>query len=162
MPIEFGRLTDLVKNGKSLSLNDGLFLVISRDETKEFILYLNRIEQLFKRGIGLDGDILGAYSLFTENLNRGRSFYVEGESKQKLVGEPYFMVDTFSMYKSFKVQVGSDHFTIEANTIKDGDDLEAELSPFVGLVPESLEKLIEFILPELRTWLLESLLKEGT
>lgn len=144
--IEYGRLTEIIDNVlEKVTVNNMLFLVISEDKSKEFILDLNRIDQIFTRGEGLDGDIIGFYSPITESLTQGESFTYKGNTKTKKTGEPYFLVDTGKMFNSFSIIVDKQSFTIVAMTVKDGEDLEKKWTEFVGLNDESIEKLIPYL-----------------
>lgn len=156
--ITFGKLTDLTKKLKALSIKNGLFFVLSQNDTTEYILFLNRKEQIFDKGLNLEGDILGAYSLTTESLSAGQSYTFEGESKTKKVGEPFFLFDSGELFDSFQVKVDLEGVQIDAYTIKeDGKDLESLYGCFVGLNNESKSKLVEFIKPLLIEWLKNTL-----
>lgn len=150
--IEFGRLTDIVERGLKLTTADALFFVFSLDETKEHILFLNRTKQIFEKGQGLDGS-LPNYSPFTELITGAEVFTWEGRRKSKTAGEPFFLLDTGVMFDSFTVNVDKTSVTIDAFTIKDGDDLESKFGPFVGLTDESQEEMIKFIAPLIIDWI---------
>ena len=152
MKIEFGRLTEIVERGLKLDTADALFFVFSLDGTKEYILFLNRTKQIFEQGLGLDGS-LPEYSTFTDDISFGRRFTWNGQSKEKLAGEPFFLVDTGEMFDSFTVTVDKQSVTIDAFTIKEGDDLEDKFGPFVGLREESQDELVKFIAPLIIDWL---------
>lgn len=143
----FGALTDLVKRGLRLETAEALFFVFSQEDTKEYILFLNRTKQLFNQGVGLDGSALGQYSPFTDDLNLFKTFSWDGQQKQKIAGENYFLYDTGALFDSFTVTVNKKQVVIDAFTIKEGTDLEAKFGDFVGLTEESQNELINFITP---------------
>lgn len=72
------------------------------------ILDLNRDEQLFKKGIGTDGKLLGVYSKATEDITEGR----QGVGFPKRAGSPYNLFNTGEMFKSFALRPGKDSFSI--------------------------------------------------
>lgn len=156
--ITFGRITDIVNNRKKVKFDTIFFDVVSIDKTKQFILRLNRIDQIFESGESLDGNIIGFYSPVTESLTMGESFTYQGKSKRKKTGEPYFLVDSGKMFDSFSVMVDKTGFTITAYTIKDGKDLETTYKPFVGLNDNSIEKLIPYLTSKIRDWILLNIL----
>lgn len=158
--LEFGKLSDIIENGKSLSIQDGLFFVFSLEGTQEYILYLNRIEQIFEEGVDVEGDIMGFYSYVTERLNYTESFSYKGSSsKRKSAGEPYFLFDTGELFDSFDIEVGRESITISAFTIRDGDNLIEKFGDFIGLTEESHNKLLEAMQPILVEWVANKLLE---
>jgi hypothetical protein len=156
--IKFGALTELVKRGLRLDTAEALFFVFSQEDTKEYILFLNRTKQLFNQGVGVDGSTLGEYSPFTDDLNLFKTFSWEGQQKQKIAGEPYFLYDTGALFDSFTVTVNKKEIVIDAFTVKEGTDLETKFGDFVGLTEESQNELINFILPLLQQYLKNVLL----
>jgi len=74
---------------------------------KEWVLNLIRQEQLFKKGIDGDGDIIGTYSQMTESIN-----------PLKKEGSPYTLFDTGEFYKSFILYIYRDAIEVDANPIK--------------------------------------------
>ena len=115
------------------------------------VLDLNRINQLFKKGIDAVGDEIGFYSEVTEQLSRGQSFGFGGDSgrKSKKAGEPIFLLDEGDFYRSFKVKVLDDGFVITADTLKDdGTDLVNSYGKdILGLTNESRNEIIKEIIP---------------
>lgn len=117
-----------------------LINIIFKDDIRVFVLDLNRIEQLFKKGEDIKGDVIGEYSGYTEEITKGR----------KKAGDNYTLLDTGAFYKSFDIAVYSDNsFSIEAETVKeDGTDLARKFGKgILGLSPESINKLIDKIVP---------------
>jgi hypothetical protein len=145
--IKFGALSDLVERGLKLDTAEALFFVFSQDETKDYILFLNRTKQIFNQGVGIDGGSLGEYSPFTDDLNLFKTFTWNGQQKQKIAGEPYFLYDSGALFDSFTVTVNKKEIEINAFTVKEGEDLESKFGDFVGLTEESQSELINFIQP---------------
>ncbi len=141
--ITFGRLTDIIKNGRTLNQNKVLFFVMSKDENKEFVIELNTEEQLFHKGIDSEGvrleDIGGEYSEYTVFLKQS----------DNLPADRITLYQTGDFYDTFNVVVEKDGFIIEANTIKGGDDLQDRWGDdILGLTDDSIQELIEFIIPQ--------------
>ena len=124
------------------------FNVVKDNEVKEFILDLNKLEQLFKQGKDANEDIIGVYSQFTEEVNRGKTFSFKGTVKTKKAGEPIFLFDTGEFYSSFTVVIRKDGIFITANEILDDGRSLTEMfgDGIVGLNEESLTKLAHGIL----------------
>ncbi|MEO0572579.1 MAG: hypothetical protein AAF039_12810 [Bacteroidota bacterium] len=72
------------------------------------ILDINRNEQLFEKGLGTDGRLLGVYSKATQEMTEG----IQGTGFPKRAGSPYNFYDTGEMFKSFDLRVGKDSFSI--------------------------------------------------
>lgn len=88
-------------------------------------------DQLYKRGIDENGDIIGFYSVATENISKGR----------KKAGTPFTLYDTGEFYRSMFVSALSDSIIIDGNSTK----MEGQLwwgEEILGLTDENLEKLI--------------------
>lgn len=81
--------------------------IFSDVQFRIWVLDLVRQDQLFKKGIDGDGDIIGYYSQFTESIN-----------PTKIEGTPYTLYDTGEFYKSFVLYVYTDAVEIDANPIK--------------------------------------------
>ena len=126
-------------------------IVFQNNEVQDLVLDLNRINQLFKKGIDAVGDEIGFYSEVTEQLSRGQSFGFGGDSgrKSKKAGEPIFLLDEGDFYRSFKVKVLDDGFVITADTLKDdGTDLVNSYGKdILGLTNESRNEIIKEIIP---------------
>lgn len=84
-------------------------------------------------------------------LTKGQTFGYGGASgrKTKRAGEPIFLLDEGDFYRSFKVKVLDDGFTIQADAIKDdGTDLVQQYGKdILGLTNESKSEIIKKILP---------------
>ncbi|MEO0902356.1 MAG: hypothetical protein AAFY00_10165, partial [Bacteroidota bacterium] len=75
---------------------------------KDDIVEINKEENLFKEGVGTDGNVLGVYSKATEQLTQGK----QGVGFPKRAGSPYNFYNMGDMFKSFDLRVGRDSFTI--------------------------------------------------
>lgn len=146
---DFGRLTDLIRNVKSLNDGNIQILVFGNKSVKEYIIKLITIEQLFKKGEDSEGNVLGEYTGFTEELNQDRTFTVGGESAKKLAGEHYTLYDSGAFYKSYSVKEFKDGFVVLANSIKDdGTDLTRKFGiNILNLSIDNKNELANFILP---------------
>jgi hypothetical protein len=119
-----------------------IWLEVFRDPAfKTQILNWIRQDQLFKRGIDGDGDVIGLYSEFTEMIN-----------PEKIAGTPYTLFDSGEFYRSMfiTIGIGSDpSITIDADPIKIDDDGEKTNlfwkygENIVALTDENRSKLAE-------------------
>lgn len=100
------------------------------------ILEMIQQDQLFKKGIDEDGDIIGTYSEWSEMLN-----------PEKVAGTPFTLFDTGAFYESMKIVVLNDAFVVEAQPIKiDENGEKTDLfenygEGIIGLTDENKEKL---------------------
>tara|TARA_R110000803_G_scaffold101732_1_gene169722 strand:- start:73 stop:597 length:525 start_codon:yes stop_codon:yes gene_type:complete len=142
-------------------LDEGQILkaYVSNKKIQEFILNLNRVDQLFVDGIQSDGNPLtsgsvtgqttpGVYSKYTEKINQGKSFSFGGQSKGKIAGERYFLYNEGEFFSTFVIIPLDDGFEIDANPIKQTDDgplpmFEEYGKNILGLTDESLQKFID-------------------
>jgi hypothetical protein len=103
---------------------------------REWTLDLIRKDQLFKKGIDGDGDIIGTYSAMTESIN-----------PKKREGTPYTLFDTGDFYKSFIIYVYKNYIEVDANPIKINNKGEKENlfwkygENIIALTPTSLNRL---------------------
>lgn len=116
---------DLMKTEIGVVLNRAKYMlhlksiwlaVFSDPAFKTQILNWIRQDQLFKRGIDGDGDVIGLYSEFTEMIN-----------PEKIAGTHYTLFDSGEFYRSMfiTIGIGSDpSITIDADPIKIDDDGE--------------------------------------
>lgn len=118
--------------------------ILKKSEVKAEILRLNKMDQLW-RGVDVNGKQFGFYSLKTQFITEGRSFIYNGSSRVKNAGDPIFLYDTGDFYKSFKVNVYGQYFTISADDLKDGKSLTERYGDIIGLSQESREKLSIFL-----------------
>jgi hypothetical protein len=118
--------------------------VFKDSKIARFVLNLNRENQLFAQGIGVDGEIIGTYTIFTQQLTDG----IQGRGFPKNAGRPYNFYSTGEMYNSFSIRVENDGFVINADT----SDLENSgiinsKKEIIGLTNESKIELVKEILP---------------
>lgn len=102
--------------------------------------------QLYDKGIDASGRSLksigGDYSAFTKSL----------KAAANLPTNRITLFDTGDFYRSFKVVPATDGFIIQANTIKDQDDLRVRWGDnILGLTDESKTKLVEYIIEDFIT-----------
>lgn len=147
----FGRLQDVVNNVLNAD-EDKLFVtVIGKEKVKDLIVKLNTVEQLFKQGVNYKGNSLGVYSELTEEINEGRTFSVEGESRKKIAGETYILFEDGDFYNSVRVRVYKDYFTVESvHRLDDGREIADKFKNILGLTTESKNELGKEIIPEVR------------
>ncbi len=116
--------------------------VFAKPQIRNFIIVtLIQEEQLFNQGIDETGaPITNAdngrttYSKLTEILTNGR----------KKEGEHYTLLDSGDFYKSMVITLGTNFFEINADPIKDNDNLFTKFGEgIIGLTDESKTKLAE-------------------
>lgn len=109
---------------------------------KAFIIDLNTNEQLYDKGIDANG-----IKLRSKFAKFGRYYSDHTIELKKIKGEPTDRVtlkDTGDFYHSFKLKLKDGAFVIDADTIKDDNDLiEVWGEDILGLTTESLNKIIE-------------------
>jgi len=142
----FDELKRLAKGVLNLNANLIIQQIILNNKFQEFILDLNRREQLFE-GLNSLGVELDSYSEFTEselNAEGENRFQYKGKKKSKLAGEPVFLFDSGDFYESFTLEVNTDSLIFDADPIKDdGTNLFNEYgSDILGLTEESTEILV--------------------
>ncbi len=152
--ITFGRLTDVIDNIRALSTNKALFFIMSKDENKDLVIQLNTEEQLFSKGIDSNGtrleNIGGEYSEYTVFLKKSDNLPVDRIT----------LYQTGDFYDTFNVIVEKDGFIIEANTIKGNEDLQDRWGDdILGLTNESINELIDAIIPQIIDYLLNEILR---
>jgi hypothetical protein len=137
-----GKLFNLCDKVIKLDENIIFVQVCLEDNVQEYIVGLNRYDQLYQQGINVDGNVVGYYTKLTEELSGGK----------KKAGDEYNFFDSGDFYQSFRVNVySSGEFTIDAKTQKSDGDISEKFerksgAPILGLTKESKGKLIEFIL----------------
>ena len=135
----------LVANGKRLT--DGRLFVLTFKESRnrQLIIQLNQEFQL-ELGELADDTVLPFYS----------------EVSQTVYGKPntrWTLKDTGEFYESFKITtLNNTGFTIYADTEKEDKDL-ADYGAVLGLSYENLVRLQDEVIPTMRKYLLEILLK---
>lgn len=154
----FDRLTDVLHNIINLSENEITVSVFHVPEVKQFIVRLNRVEQLYEQGLDANDKIIGTYSYTTASEAGENTYIFNGIVSHKNYGEPYTLFDSGEFYESFRVIVGTDGFVITANTAKPDGDL-TQFGEILGITPESKDELSEKMVPFLRESLREEMLK---
>lgn len=139
-------LEKLIRAETSIDSDFEAIMRIVKDE----IVELNREEQLFKEGIGTDGQLLGVYSKATESITQG----ARGPGFPKRAGEPYNFYNTGEMFKSFALRVGRDSFEIfnTSRSIKEfSKKMNVSEDRIIGLTEKNSTKIeLERIMPLLR------------
>ena len=135
--VTFGKLTDLV-NAEGLEVNPALRFAMQEPGSVQEVIDLNTWTQFFGWGEDATGqrlsDIGGPYTDFTVRMKAGTRpnnspFHVD-------------LYDTGDFYESFTVTVLPDGLIIQADTMKDGQDLRDRWGPdLLGLSDESIEIL---------------------
>ncbi len=158
--ITWGRLTDLIKNGKGLAYESTLFFVFSQEHIQLFAIELNtgspnnnEYGQLFLHGVDSKGVALsrigGDYAPVTKDLKR-------------FDGLPFDHVTLYQdgdFYRSWEFIQKNDSFVLRADTIKEGEDLQERWgSDIIGLTNESIQELANEALPEVINYILSTLL----
>ncbi len=120
MPVKFHALRGLVKRFKKLDADKLVSNALkSSTSLQQDILDLNRLDQLYDKGITADGKYLGAYSPAT----------IEGTGQyagKKAKGERYDHITLHDMgdfYASFKIAIEPQKFIISGDTQKPDVDL---------------------------------------
>ncbi len=158
----FGALSDLVENGRALTINRALFFVFSDDQIQDFVLELNTGGGIFARGIkgqlfsGIDStgnelaDIGGDYSPIT----------IQEKQFKGLPTDRITLFDEGDFYSSFRIDVSKESISILANTIKEDVDLQNRWGDeLLGLTDESRSKLLNEIIPIIIDYIKEQILR---
>jgi hypothetical protein len=146
---------------KSVKLNSSNIWekVFNEDAIQNFIIVeLIQEEQLYTKGIDEDGQPLRnkdngrtTYSAYTEFLTEGR----------KKEGEHYTLLDSGDFYKSMIIKVGKNYIEIDADPIKENDNLFEKFGDgIIGLTDESKTKLAQKIAQKYYTNILELLQRD--
>jgi len=132
----FKEVDILLKSAIKLDEDKAWFFSVDNG-VKETVIKLNTIDQLFDRGVDSLNKSLGEYSGFT----------VE-EKKRK--GQKYTNItlkDSGAFYKTFKIEVTKNEIIINANPIKDDDNLFDNFGmQIVGLTDQNTLRVCELIL----------------
>lgn len=138
-------IIDQFRRVQSLRPEKTAIKVYGKGDVKLFIANLNR-NQLRYEFVNADGIALssigGNYSPVTIQI-------ASAKGRPKSSPANVDLYDTGAFSRSIKVSsVAADGITIDANTIKDGTDLEQEWGrKILGLTAESLEDLMQKVLP---------------
>lgn len=133
----FKKVTDILD--KAQTLNADLAWLLSIDDgVKKQIIEFNTIDQLRDKGIDALGDSLGEYSEISVEIFGKRDGHITLE-------------DTGDFYNSFRVTVQKDGFTINANSIKQGEKGTVDLTTrfgdeIIGLTKENIAIVSDLIM----------------
>jgi hypothetical protein len=134
----FKKLTALTEYFIKLDVNAVLFTILSDKTFQEFILDLNRKNQLME-GINSLGVSLREYSPFTPT----ETVSYKGKTASKGAGNPVILLDTAEFYDSFSIDLSGNAINISADPTKDDDNLFSLYGKeIVGLTKDSIELLI--------------------
>ena len=138
----FQALRNKAKAVKRLNEKQLLKLLFLDKDLQKYVLDLNRIEQLYKRGIDAEGVTLesigGSYTEFTVAIKQ-----TKGQPTNRVT-----LKDTGDFYDSFELAVKGEGIEIKANPIKEGISLEVRWGDdIIGLADTSKEELIEKLKP---------------
>jgi hypothetical protein len=135
--IDLSKIYRVLDRAKALD-EKRVFVKSIDDETKEYIIYLNTELQLEEEGVFSDGSSTGDYSDLTVTIKRSK-----GQRYDHMTFK-----DTGGFYDSFRVQVDTNGFVIDA----DGQ-VSADMNLFefygeniAGLTNESMNSLIEILI----------------
>jgi len=125
-------------------------VVFNTPDVKDMIIDMNTNEQLYKRGVDAKGTELSAiggdYSFVTKDI----------KSRKGDIYTHITLKDTGDFYKSWRVSIMHNTIFIEADTIKDGDDLRQRWGDdILGLTDDSKDKLINYAVVKYRQYILE-------
>tara|TARA_R110000824_G_scaffold180161_1_gene360629 strand:+ start:1029 stop:1487 length:459 start_codon:yes stop_codon:yes gene_type:complete len=129
------KLTDRVAK-----LDEGIILnrFVELPIVQKFILDLNRVDQLFNKGVDSKNRALGVYTPFTINSKNERGVPVPSDFHITLF-------DTGQFYSTFVIIPGKDFFEIDANPIREDSNLFEDFGDdILGLNDENLQILIDF------------------
>lgn len=152
----FGSLYSVINRTLELDINQILGSVFNNEsDLKELIIDLNTQGQLFDKGIDSEATLLsnigGSYSDITIAMKR-----TEGLPFNRIT-----LFDTGDFYDSFNVRYEREGFVIEANTIKEGIDLQDRWGAnIIGLTDESIRELIFFLNPLIIEYTLDYMVQD--
>lgn len=137
-----GRLGQVAKNSIALDQSKVLIRIWRDKNVQTFIVDLNRVDQLLKKGVDSLGDTFGLYA-----SDQGTVSF-KGVTKNKKRNTNISLLDTGDFYRSFDVKLSGDGFTITANDVK-GDNVLTDIygKEILGLTNESNNELAKKILP---------------
>lgn len=150
----FGKLKAVLKRAQNLDENKLAHRVFENRILQDQVIDLNTYGQLYDEGVNALGQSLGDYSPAT--IYGTAKF--EGKISKGARYDHITLSDTFELYRSWRFVNQSDGFTLTADTIKDGRDLENSFGKIVGLTPQSRAQII----PEVRERLIGEVRKELT
>jgi hypothetical protein len=182
--MKFGKLTKLIENVQKLDQRKIFVSIISDRGVQNYIISLNRTEQLFLDGETKDGDPLGQYSENTFKFFDHGTYYtadryyvdddgfINAEQVSQTVGagDDYVMRDTGVFWDAFTVSVDDGGFTLSNNKTskinlsgkKKGQkvDIDIKYGGLVGLNEKSKGELAQAIIPIIIRYVKNSLVDE--
>lgn len=152
-------LFNIAKSAKQLSIDEILVDIYRSDLLDEYILDLNRINQLFVNGENTEGNIIGFYSEKTDLITTGETFTFKGLSSTKKRGQKFTLYDTGKFYRSFSIRINNDGFSILADDSIEKGTLTDKYGPnIIGLSDESKAELAQKLVPYVREYIRNILL----
>jgi hypothetical protein len=152
-------LINLIERSVKLDSSQIWEKVFNEDAIQNYIIVeLIQEEQLYTKGIDEDGKPLKnkdngrtSYSAYTEFLTQGR----------KKEGEHYTLLDSGDFYKSMIIKVGKNYIEIDADPIKDNDNLFDKFGDgIIGLTDENKTKLGQKIIDKYHSRIIELLQRD--
>jgi hypothetical protein len=122
----------LCQRAKMLSESVAWFDAFKFNNLKGQIIDWIQNDQLMKKGVDENDEVIGYYSFVTQQISKGK----------KKFNEPYNLKDTGDFYRSMFVRVFLDAFTVNADADK-MEDKEWWREEILGLTDESLSKFVE-------------------
>lgn len=134
MAIGQSKLHEMIRRGRLLS-DSVAWLKTFTPKTKTEILDMIREDQLRKKGIDGDGNVIGYYSYVTELINPRKKFNTH-----------YTLFDTGEFYRSMFVTVLQDRIEINADGDKGDENLFVKYgSEIIKLTDENLSILKDVV-----------------
>lgn len=129
-------LLELISNVKKLNRDNGFSEFFNGNwKHKTYVLDLNRLGQLYYKGIDASGLLLGHYAAYTLR------------TKEDPMLSHVTLKETGDFYSTFDLKVHKAHLEIEADTMKGNTDLMDEWGvDILGLTEESKEMLSNYML----------------
>ena len=148
-------LVTLLQNIQQLDTFNILFVATSTKEFQELVERLNLQEQLFKKGIDSEGNVIGFYSEATEAIN-----------PEKKAGTPFTLRDSGQFYESYDIFVTENEIILDAERdfpdagAGEPQDIIAKFGiDIIGLTDENHNKTIDFIKDNLIEILLQEIFR---
>lgn len=143
----FDALKILANKVKKLNSNKLIKQALSNSSIQHDIIDLNKIEQLYEKGIDSKGDSLGEYSPSTVNFWKPLAAAEGRDGKTDNIT----LKDTGAFYESFIFKNSVDNFEIQADTLKEGTDLQDAFGKeILGLTDENKIKVAEWLVEPLK------------
>jgi len=150
-------LKRLIRNTNKLDENKLVHQALDNSLIQNDILNLNKEDQLYEQGITSDGKFLGDYSTFTFEYKTTIAATLGNDTRSDHIT----LKDTGAFYNSFKFVNGKDSFSIEADTIKDGEDLIERDGKILGLTDENKLVVQKWIKEPVKDMALQQMLKKS-